>query len=78
MATAPFRYGNPQACWQALRAITTTTFDETRGRNREVIRRRVYKPLDTAVPQQLCATSMILTPLLRGMMGIEVDAPAGR
>jgi hypothetical protein len=29
------------------------------------------------VPQQFFATSMILTPLLRGMMGLEVDAPAG-
>ncbi len=77
VATAQFRYGNPHAGWQALRAIANTTFDESRGRNPEVISGRVYKPLDTAVPQQFFATSMILTPLLRGMMGIEVDAPAG-
>jgi glycogen debranching enzyme len=78
VATAQFRYGNPHAGWQALRAIANTTFDESRGRNPEVISGRVYKPLDTAVPQQFFATSMILTPLLRGMMGLEVDAPAGR
>ncbi len=77
VATAQFRYGNPHAGWQALRAIANTTFDESRGRNPEVISGRVYKPLDTAVPQQFFATSMILTPLLRGMMGLEVDAPAG-
>ncbi len=77
VATAQFRYGNPQAGWQALRAIAGTTFDEARGRNPEVISGRVYKPLDTAVPQQFFATSMILTPLLRGLMGLEVDAPAG-
>ncbi len=41
-------------------------FDEARGRNPEVISGRVYKPLDTAVPQQFFATSMILTSLLRG------------
>ena len=77
VATAQFRYGNPHAGWQALRAIANTTFDEARGRNPEVISGRVYKALDTAVPQQFFATSMILTPLLRGMMGLEVDAPAG-
>jgi hypothetical protein len=77
VATAQFRYGNPHAGWQALRAIANTTFDEARGRNPEVISGRVYKPLDTAVPQQFFATSMILTPLLRGMLGLEVDAPAG-
>ncbi len=38
---------------------------------------RVYKPLDTAVPQQFFATSMVLTPLVRGLLGVEVDAPAG-
>jgi len=78
VATAQFRYGNPHAGWQALRAIARTTFDEARGRNPEVISGRVYKPLDTAVPQQFFATSMILTPLLRGMLGLEVDAPAGQ
>ncbi len=77
VSTAQFRYGNPNAGWQALRATAQTTFDESRGRNPEVISGRVYKPLDTAVPQQFFATSMILTPLLRGMMGLEVDAPAG-
>ena len=77
VATAQFRYGNPNAGWQALRAIANTTFDEARGANPEVLSGRVYKPLDTAVPQQFFATSMILTPLLRGMMGLEVDAPAG-
>jgi glycogen debranching enzyme len=76
VATAQFRYGNPHAGWQALRAIANTTFDEARGRNPEVISGRVYKPLDTAVPQQFFATSMIITPLLRGMFGLEVDAPA--
>jgi glycogen debranching enzyme len=77
VSTAQFRYGNSNAGWQALRATAQTMFDESRGRNPEVISGRVYKPLDTAVPQQFFATSMILTPLLRGMMGLEVDAPAG-
>ena len=78
VALAQFRYGNPHAGWQALRAIANTTFDEARGRNPEVISGRVYKPLDTAVPQQFFATSMIITPLVRGLFGIDADAPAGK
>ncbi|MHB1311355.1 MAG: amylo-alpha-1,6-glucosidase [Gemmatimonadaceae bacterium] len=78
VALAQFRYGNPHAGWQALRAIASTTFDESRGRNPEVISGRVYKPLDTAVPQQFFATSMIITPLVRGLFGIDADAPSGR
>jgi glycogen debranching enzyme len=76
VAAAQFRYGNPAAGLFALRAIAGTTFDESRGRNPEVISGRVYKPLDTAVPQQFFASSMVLTPMIRGLLGIEVDAPA--
>jgi hypothetical protein len=36
-----------------------------------------YEPLETAVPQQFFATSMYLTPLVRGALGIEPDAPRG-
>ena len=76
VALAQYRYHNASAGKFALDAIVRTTFDESRGRNPEVISGRLYKPLDTAVPQQFFATSMILTPLLRGLLGIDVDAPA--
>jgi hypothetical protein len=38
----------------------------------------LYKSLDTAVPQQFFASSMVLTPLIRGLLGLDVDAPAHR
>ena len=76
VALAQYRYHNAPAGKFALDAIARTTFDESRGRNPEVISGRLYKPLDTAVPQQFFATSMVLTPLIRGLLGIEVDAPA--
>jgi glycogen debranching enzyme len=78
VATAQYRYHNAHAGRFALDAIAATGFDEARGRNPEVISGRVYKPLDTAVPHQFFATSMVITPLIRGLLGIEVDAPAGR
>jgi len=77
VALAQYRYHNAHAGRLALDAIVRTGFDEALGRNPEVISGRVYKPLDTAVPHQFFATSMVLTPLVRGLLGIEVDAPAG-
>ncbi|HET9294496.1 MAG TPA: galactose-1-epimerase [Gemmatimonadales bacterium] len=78
VALAQYRYHNAAAGKFALEAIARTGFDEARGRNPEVLSGRLYKPLDTAVPQQFFATSMVLTPLIRGLLGIEVDAPARR
>ncbi len=74
VALAQYRYGNPSAGYFALSAIARTTFDESRGRNAEVLSGRLYKPLDTAVPQQFFATSMIVTPFVRGLLGLAVDA----
>src|ERR1044071_4803710 len=75
VSLAQYRYHSPLAGKFALDAIARTGFDASRGRNPEVISGRLYKPLDTAVPQQFFATSMVLTPLIRGLLGIEVDAP---
>lgn len=78
VSLAQYRYHNAHAGRFALDAIARTGFDEALGRNPEVISGRLYKPLDTAVPHQFFATSMVLTPLVRGLLGIEIDAPAGR
>ena len=78
VSLAQYRYHNAPAGRFALEAIARTGFDHSLGRNPEVISGRVYKPLDTAVPHQFFATSMVITPLVRGLLGIDVDAPAGR
>jgi glycogen debranching enzyme len=78
VSLAEYSYHNAPAGKFALDAIVHTGFDQSLGRNPEVISGRLYKPLDTAVPQQFFATSMVLTPLLRGLLGIDVDAPARR
>ncbi len=78
VALAQYRYHNAPAGWFALQSIARTGFDQALGRNPELFSGRLYKPLDTAVPQQFFATSMVLTPLLRGLLGIDVDVPARR
>jgi hypothetical protein len=78
VSLAQYRYHNAPAGFFALQAIARTGFDQSLGRNPEVISGRLYKPLDTAVPHQFFATSMVLTPLLRGLLGVDVDVPRGR
>ncbi len=78
VSLAEYGYHNAAAGRSALEAIARTGFDQSLGRNPEVISGRLYKPLDTAVPQQFFATSMVLTPLIRGLLGIDVDAPMHR
>ena len=78
VSLAQYNYHNAAAGWFALDAVARTGFDQSLGRNPEVLSGRLYKPLDTAVPQQFFATSMVLTPLIRGLLGIDVDAPARR
>jgi hypothetical protein len=75
VALAQYRYHNAHAGRFALNGIVGTSFDESLGRNNEVISGRLYKPLDTSVPHQFFATSMVLTPLMRGLLGVDVDAP---
>ncbi len=78
VSLAEYTYHNANAGKFALDAVARTGFDFSRGRNPEVLSGRLYKPLDTAVPQQFFATSMVITPLLRGLLGIDVDAPKRR
>ena len=78
VSLAQYRYHNAPAGWFALQSIARSGFDHALGRNPELMSGRLYKPLDTAVPQQFFATSMVLTPLVRGLLGVDVDVPASR
>ncbi len=77
LALAEYRYHNPYAGRAQLDAVGRTFGLWGLGRNPEVFSGATFEPLETAVPQQFFATSMYLTPLLRGQYGIEADAPAG-
>ena len=59
-------------------AVKQMTFDWSLGRHPELLSGTFYQPLDQTVPHQFFATSMLATPLLRGVLGWEPDAPLGR
>jgi glycogen debranching enzyme len=70
-----YRYGRPYAGFPLIDALSQMTFQWSRGHHPELLSGSYYRPLDTAVPQQFFATSMLLTPLIAGMFGWEPDAP---
>jgi glycogen debranching enzyme len=73
-----YRYHNATMGYAATQAVARTAFLWGLGANPEVFSGSSYEPLETAVPQQFFATSMLLTPLVRGLLGWEGDAPHDR
>ena len=77
-AWAQYRYRRPWAGFHLMDAVKQMTFDWSLGRHGELFSGDFYQPLDQTVPHQFFATSMLVTPLLRGVVGWEPDAPNGR
>jgi len=72
-----YRYRRPWAGFHLLDAVKQMTFDGSIGRHPELLSGAYYTPLDETVPHQFFASSMLPTPLLRGLLGWEPDAPNG-
>ena len=73
-----YRARRPWSGYPLIHALAQMTFDWARGRHPELLSGAFYRPLDTAVPHQFFATSMLLSPIMYGLLGWEPDAPAGR
>ena len=74
-ALAHYRYHRAWAGYELMQAVARMTFDFNRGRQPELLSGAFYQLLDTTVPDQFFATSMLVNPLVRGLLG--VDARAG-
>lgn len=73
-----YNYRRPWAGYPLVDALAQMIFDWSRGRHPELLSGTYYRPLDTAVPQQFFATSMLLSPLIRGTFGWSPNAPEER
>ena len=78
LALGHYHYERPWAGYPLVDALARMAFDWGRGRHPELLSGALYRPLDTAVPQQFFATSMLVSPIAYGLLGWEPDAPAGR
>lgn len=72
-----YRYRRPWAGYPLLRALLTLNRDFSLGRHPENLSGAYYQTMDPTVPHQFFATSMLVTPLARGLLGWEPDAPSG-
>jgi glycogen debranching enzyme len=73
-SVAEYRYHRPQAGYDNLRANALLALDGSPGHVTEVLSGDYYQPLSTNSPHQIWSAAMVVSPLLRGLFGIQADA----
>jgi glycogen debranching enzyme len=74
VANANYRYHRAWTGYELVQAVARMTFDFNRGRQPELLSGAFYQLLDTTVPDQFFASSMLINPLVRGLLGIDTHA----
>lgn len=74
-SVADYRYHRPIPGYLNLRANAQLVFDGALGRATEVLSGRYYTQLVTSSSHQIWSSAMILSPILRGMLGLSIDSP---
>ena len=75
-ATAEYRYHRPLPAYTNLRANALLALDGSLGHVTEVLSGDYYQPTVTSSPHQIWSAAMVVSPLLRGLLGLDVDAAA--
>ncbi|MBV9623216.1 MAG: hypothetical protein JOZ14_04470 [Acidobacteria bacterium] len=73
-----YRYHRPFPAYSNLRANDLLALDGSLGHFTEVLSGDYYQPLSTSSPHQIWSAAMVISSLLRGLLGIETDASAAR
>jgi hypothetical protein len=73
-SVAGYRYHRPLYGYENLMANAQLAHDGSPGRTTEVLSGDFYTQLSTSTPHQIWSSAMVVSPLLRGMMGLEVNA----
>src|SRR6266568_4834047 len=76
-AVGEYRYHRALPAYSNLRANSLLALDGALGHVTEVLSGDYYQALATSSPHQIWSAAMVISPLLRGLFGLEVDA-AGR
>jgi glycogen debranching enzyme len=74
VSMAEYNAGHPLAAYQELMSNVNLTRAQDPGAVTEVLSGEFYQPLAQSVSHQMWSSAMILSPLIRGMLGLEVDA----
>lgn len=71
-----YRYHRALSAYSNLEANALLATDGSLGHVTEVLSGDYYEPLSTSSPHQIWSAAMVVSPLLRGMMGLETSALA--
>jgi len=69
-----YRYHQAFPAYANLRANALLALDGSLGHVAEVLSGDYYQPLSTNSPHQIWSAAMVVSPILRGLFGIETDA----
>ena len=72
---AEYRGRRPLAGYAALLQNVALTGEQDPGAVTEVLSGRFYQPLGRYSTHQMCSSAMVLSPAIRGLFGLEPDAP---
>jgi glycogen debranching enzyme len=73
-----YRYHRPLPAYSNLRSNASLALDGSLGHVTEVLSGDYYEPLSTSSPQQIWSAAMVVSPILKGMLGLDVNAVAHR
>ncbi|HEX8879798.1 MAG TPA: hypothetical protein VF749_07205, partial [Candidatus Acidoferrum sp.] len=72
-----YRYHRAFPAYENLRANALLAFDGSLGHTTEVLSGDFYQPLSSSSPHQIWSAAMLVSPLLRGLLGLEAEAATG-
>jgi glycogen debranching enzyme len=73
-AVGEYRYHREQPAYANLRANALLALDGSPGHVTEVLSGDYYQTLSTGSPHQIWSAAMVVSPILRGMLGLSTDA----
>jgi glycogen debranching enzyme len=74
-AVGEYRYHRVHPALQNLRANALLALDGSPGHVTEVLSGDYYTGLSTSSPHQIWSAAMVVSPMIRGLLGLKVDAP---
>jgi glycogen debranching enzyme len=69
-----YRYHRPLPAYLNLRSNALLAFDGSLGHFSEVLSGDYYDSFSTSSPHQIWSAAMVISPILRGMFGLQVEA----
>lgn len=75
-ALAEYRGGQPLAGYQMLMENASLTWAQDLGADTELLSGDFFVPFGRSTSHQLWSSAMVITPTLRGLFGIDIDAQA--